>query len=199
MSATSNPDAGEIPDRRVRRTRAAIVSAFNRLILDRGYASLTPGAVAAAADVGRSTFYEHFRGLDDVLALTLGPLLSPLANACFEETLPNAAGQVVEHLWANRRLARALLAGEAHAVVSRCFAALFTAALVRAGRAGDKPLLEPELIALQLAAGQLALLDAWLSGRTAHSAPEISHALHVGGRASVQALTGMHNSSRRNG
>ena len=107
-------------DRRVQRTRRALVMAFNRLILERGYGALTPSDVAAEADVGRSTFYEHYRGLDDLLGQTIVPVLRPMARGCMEPTMPAATLQVVEHFWTNRALARALLQSGAHAVGSSC-------------------------------------------------------------------------------
>jgi AcrR family transcriptional regulator len=181
----------ETVDRRVKRTRSAIVAAFNRLILDRGYAALTPGDVAAAADVGRSTFYEHYRGIDDLLATSLGAILGPLARGCLDAETEGEAESVLEHIWDNRRLAHALFNDEARPVVLRSFAAQFETALqpfipLRAA----KPMLAPELIALQLAAGQLAILGAWVSGRSGCSTQQIAAALRAGSRAYVLALTG---------
>ena len=187
----------ETVDRRVRRTRSAIVSAFNRLILERGYASLTTGDVAAAADVGRSTFYEHFRGIDDLMAQTLGAVLAPLASGCFEPHPPQEAHRLVEHVWENRRLAHILLKGEAQPIVLRSLTAQFEAILTHVlTDPGAKPILAPDLIALQLAASQLALLGAWVSGRSGHSAQEIAAALHASGRASALALIGSHKAYR---
>ena len=177
-------------DRRARRTRVAIRNAFNRLILERGYASLTPGGIAEAADIGRSTFYEHYRGVDDLLAKSLGGLLAPLASGCFEPCAPEEARRMVEHIWENRRLAQVLFKDETHAIVLRSFAAEFEASLQRKLCSSSfTPLLAPNLIALQLAASQLAVLSAWVSGRSGHSAQQIAVALHAGGRASMLALT----------
>lgn len=44
------------PDPRVRRTRLALGSAFTRLVLGRGYNSITAADIAREANVGRSTF-----------------------------------------------------------------------------------------------------------------------------------------------
>jgi len=191
LSAATHSRAPESVDRRVRRTRSAIVSAFNRLILEGGYASVTPAGIAAAAGVGRSTFYEHFGGVDDVLGQTLATILSPLAAGCVEETMPEQGPRALEHFWRNRRLGRALISGPAYRVVLRAFAAEFELVLSRlpGSRHGDDRL-KPELIALQLAAGQLALIDAWLLGRSGHSPAQIVRALRASGRASVMALMG---------
>lgn len=191
LSAGTDSRPPETVDRRVRRTRSAIVSAFNRLILEGGYASVTPAAIAAAAGVGRSTFYEHFGGVDDVLGQTLATILSPLAAGCLEDTAPESAARALEHFWRNRRLGRALISGPAYRVVLRAFAAEFELVLARLpGPRSRDDNLRPELIALQPAAGQLALIDAWLLGRSGHSPAQIARALHASGRASVMALIG---------
>ena len=54
-------------DRRATRTRRALLNAFVGLILERRYDEITVAAIIARADVGRSTFYEHFRSKDDLL------------------------------------------------------------------------------------------------------------------------------------
>ena len=178
-------------DRRARRTRAAIHVAFNRLILERGYAGLTPAGIAEAADIGRSTFYEHFRGVDDLLAQSLGELLQPLASGCFHPLPPEEARRMVEHIWDNRRLAQVLFKDETRTIVLKSFAAAFEASLQHAVQSLDAtPILSPNLIALQLAASQLAVLSEWVLGRSGHSAHEIAVALHAGGRASALTLMG---------
>ena len=165
------------------------MAAFSRLILERGYGALTPSDVAAEANVGRSTFYEHYRGLDDLLAQTIVTVLRPIAQGCMEPAMPAAMLQVVEHFWINRALARALLQSAAQAVVLRAFADLF-AAEIRGAACGRKLAfgIEPELLALQLASGHLAVPNAWVSGRSAASSSAIAHAMHATGRAAIASL-----------
>ena len=167
--------ADKPPDRRTSRTRSAIMLAFNRLILESGYASLTPARIAAAADVGRSTFYEHFRGIDDLLAQSLKTVFSPLTSGCSENEPSEAAFRAVRHFWENRQLARVLFGGAGYVIALKSCAVQFEAALEELIKSSkSKPTLEPELIAIQLAAGQLALLNAWISGRYGHS-PQRDH------------------------
>ena len=54
-------------DRRSARTEAAVLGAFERLLDEKGYARMTVQDVLDAADVGRATFYAHFRGKESVL------------------------------------------------------------------------------------------------------------------------------------
>lgn len=58
---------GERGDRRVRRTRRLLHEALRSLILEKGYDHITVQDVIDRADVGRATFYAHFRDKDDLL------------------------------------------------------------------------------------------------------------------------------------
>jgi AcrR family transcriptional regulator len=53
-------------DRRARRTRALLQQAHLELILKKGYDATTIQDICDAADVGRSTFYAHYRSKDDL-------------------------------------------------------------------------------------------------------------------------------------
>jgi AcrR family transcriptional regulator len=54
-------------DRRVRRTRALLLNAAQELVVEKGYDAMTVQDILDRADVGRSTFYAHFRDKDDLL------------------------------------------------------------------------------------------------------------------------------------
>lgn len=54
-------------DRRVRRTRQLIRDAFIALARERGYDRVSVQDILDRADVGRSTFYAHYRDKDDLL------------------------------------------------------------------------------------------------------------------------------------
>ena len=54
-------------DRRVRRSRRAIVEAFDRLIMDEPIDQISVSLIAREADVDRKTFYQHFGSVDGLL------------------------------------------------------------------------------------------------------------------------------------
>jgi AcrR family transcriptional regulator len=57
----------EKPDRRVQRTRQLLRDALVSLILEKGYQKITVQDIIDRANVGRSTFYSHFRDKEDLL------------------------------------------------------------------------------------------------------------------------------------
>ena len=54
-------------DRRQRKTREAIFSAFTELLSQKSYAQITVAEIIELADVGRATFYSHFETKDYLL------------------------------------------------------------------------------------------------------------------------------------
>src|SRR5262249_17076016 len=66
MSRISRPSARKL-DRRVERTRRRLGSALWDLLQEHPVDAITVQQVLDRADVGRSTFYAHFRGKDDLL------------------------------------------------------------------------------------------------------------------------------------
>ncbi|MFI5716434.1 TetR/AcrR family transcriptional regulator [Nocardia sp. NPDC051750] len=57
-------------DRRVRRTRDALHRALIALMMERAYDRITVSDVIDRADIGRSTFYAHYRDKDDLLVVS---------------------------------------------------------------------------------------------------------------------------------
>ncbi|MGZ3305135.1 MAG: TetR/AcrR family transcriptional regulator [Asticcacaulis sp.] len=53
-------------DRRVVRTRATLHQTLLSLILERGYEAISVQDICDKADIGRSTFYAHYTGKDDL-------------------------------------------------------------------------------------------------------------------------------------
>lgn len=68
----------EAIDRRVARTRQALYDALVALILERNYDTIALADILAGANVGKSTFYQHFTSKDDLLARSLERLKASL-------------------------------------------------------------------------------------------------------------------------
>lgn len=64
---SSGHSTADRTDRRVRRTRDSLHRALVELMIERGYDRITISEILTRADVGRSTFYAHYRDKDDLL------------------------------------------------------------------------------------------------------------------------------------
>lgn len=65
-------------DRRTKRTLNAIFDAFIDLMVEEGYEAITVQDIIDRADIGRSTFYLHFKDKDDLLENCIGQLRASL-------------------------------------------------------------------------------------------------------------------------
>ncbi|HEX9931610.1 MAG TPA: TetR/AcrR family transcriptional regulator [Allosphingosinicella sp.] len=98
-------------DRRVDRTRGALIGAFNRLFLARRRGPVKVAEIVAEAEVGRSTFYEHYRGADDIFLEALKGPFAGLADAASGAGDAAAIEPLLAHFWDNRQRRREALTG----------------------------------------------------------------------------------------
>ncbi len=68
-------------DRRVRRTKNMLRDALLSLIKEKGYERITVQEIIDRADVGRSTFYAHFRDKEDLLVYGLEEVREQFTSA----------------------------------------------------------------------------------------------------------------------
>lgn len=108
-------------DRRVNRTRRQLRNSLMSLILERGYNAVTIEDITERADLGRTTFYLHFRDKEDLLMESLEQIAQDLktqveqtGNLNIEDgrTWINPVAVVFQHVEENRDLYRIILKGE---------------------------------------------------------------------------------------
>jgi AcrR family transcriptional regulator len=176
--------SGNRRDRRALRTRRALVEALSHLVLQRRLRRIRVADIVAQARVGRSTFYEYYRGADALLLEALERPLAPLADAAAGRGDRDRLAFVLAHFWENRMRARDTLAGRLGGRVARRLAEMVEA------RLGDGELALPRrLAAHQLAAAMLAPLRGWLHAEAPCEAPALAQALCRSGEALVRALS----------
>lgn len=111
-------------DRRVRKTQAALYSAFVSLIVERGYDAISVQDIIDAADVGRTTFYAHFKSKNELLLFGFdrlrGDLLPLLDNDSSKENW-NFVEPLLEHARTHFGLYRALLGGNGGRIAETAF------------------------------------------------------------------------------
>lgn len=126
----------QVMDRRVRRTRSGLVEALVSLVLERGYERVTVQDILDRADVGRSTFYSHFRDKESLLLSCFDGLRDELSRE-LDAMLPAAtqadprwpAIVVFDHAYRHRRVYRALCGRTGGTVVVRHVHTLIATAL----------------------------------------------------------------------
>jgi AcrR family transcriptional regulator len=179
----------EAVDRRVARTEAALNAAFVQLLFSRDYNDITAADIAAQADVGRSTFYEHYKGKNDLLRHSLARPLTVLAEIVASPS-PEALLPTLAHFRENRSLASVIFAQPVRQVMSRCLADLLEPRLTALARGSTprQPVIPLSLVARQLAEAQLAILENWILGKVAASPAAIAEALVLSTDGLVSAL-----------
>lgn len=81
---------GEGMDRRQKRTRTEVYAAFAKLLHQEPYSAITVKEIIDAANIGRSTFYQHFATKDD--------LLNGIADDLFDHVfITHGLGESHEH------------------------------------------------------------------------------------------------------
>lgn len=141
-------------DRRVVRTREALYDALVGLIRERDYDAITVADILERADVGRSTFYAHFTGKDDLLAHSLDRLKTLLASVAAKAEAdgldPLAEARLVSralfaHVETFRDVQAALAGGRGAAIVGEAIGRTV------GGAVHDLPLEAPEGLPRELA------------------------------------------------
>ena len=69
---------GQVPDRRVQKTQRLLRDALVSLIREKNYDSIAVQEILDRANVGRSTFYTHFRNKDELLVSGIQDMLHPV-------------------------------------------------------------------------------------------------------------------------
>ncbi len=145
--------------RRSADTETAIMDAFVALAIERRYDAIRVADLITRSGVGRSTFYEHFKGKDDVLLMAMRPILLALSTAASGRAAHSYVRSMVEHLWERRSLARPILDSKAASILQRRLADAI------AGHGGGQAdAAAAPLFAAGIAAAQLAMLRCWLTG-----------------------------------
>jgi AcrR family transcriptional regulator len=98
-------------DRRVLRTRRSLKDALLTLILEEGYDSVTIEEITERADLGRTTFYLHYKDKEELLLESISELVDDLVEQTRESTVEPILLSFY-HARENADLYRVILRGE---------------------------------------------------------------------------------------
>ncbi len=113
------------PDRRVQRTRHALRDAMISLQAECGWDRISIQALCERANIGRSTFYQHFQNKEELLAAGFDDLRawlraqSPPAAAS-ADTMSFVRG-LIEHVYEQRKLFKATIGRSSGHIVQKRF------------------------------------------------------------------------------
>jgi AcrR family transcriptional regulator len=183
-------------DRRVERTVRSLHRALVTLLLEKRFDEITVQDVLDRADVGRSTFYAHFHGKDDLLRASFENLFRFIEH---QADWSGSAGRVLpvrelfEHVREFRGLHRALTVSGKIDLFQRSAVAHLSAAVekglaarVAPGRRLPVPL---PVLANHVAAALMAMLDWWVRTGMPHSPERMDASFHALVMPAVRAAT----------
>lgn len=177
----------EKKDRRVQRTRQLLREAVMALIADQGYDSITVQDIIDQANIGRSTFYAHYRDKDDLLISSMDDIVhSLIADVGHASGLKSAtAGDhqilcvepLFQHAKEQFRLHKAIMGGQGIEIIVRKIQTHLSQHIqvqlehnLVENRAPSVP---TPILAYHLASGVMTLLRWWLDNNKPHSPAEM--------------------------
>ncbi len=175
-------DKSQPIDRRIQRTRHLLRDALFALISERGYESLSIQDITERANLGRTTFYLHYRDKEELLRSSVKALIQELRQDVEpdrQETCPYRIRsiRIFEHVARQQHLYRALLreAGSAGIgdLMRTYFAELYQRRVLGSLNREKLAPLSGELIAAHAAGSLFGLISWWLAHDLFPSAEEM--------------------------
>jgi AcrR family transcriptional regulator len=158
-------------DRRVIRTRAAIIRSFIDLLSEQPWSAVGVDMIAARANIARSTFYQHFRSKEDVLIASMASMLDLLASAdnpaCRAEL-----DRLLAHYWSNRSLARVVFGGPRAVIIERALRMRLANGFDPRMGLGVR-----NMVAARVAAGRIAIIRGWTHGEFSAGPRDVADAI----------------------
>jgi|CXWL01.1.fsa_nt_gi AcrR family transcriptional regulator len=112
-------------DRRISKTRVALLDALLRLLPEKGWDDLNVQEICESANVGRSTFYTHYNSKDDLLSEGLNSLriqLGNIASHANHDPKPLAfISSLLQHMIEQRRIFKAVIGKRSGHIIERRF------------------------------------------------------------------------------
>jgi AcrR family transcriptional regulator len=187
------------PDRRIQRTRQSLRTALLELIKEKGYDTISIEEITERANVGRATFYLHYKDREDLLLEEFSEMANEkvqiLSEIPFSAWLPSAeegaeAGRkhpsaplliVFEHIYENAELYYILLKSERSSRIVERIRKISTESIVKfmATKAKTEPIplvfsVPIEFFAAFFSGALLSIVDWWLEEDMRHTPKEVT-------------------------
>jgi AcrR family transcriptional regulator len=154
-------------DRRVRKTREALYSAFTALVVERGYERISVQDIIDGADVGRTTFYAHFKTKEELLQFGFVRLREHLQALPRDTEQDRAAllDALLRHAKSHSGLFLALSQGRGGRLAEIEFGVVVEGLLADLPKAGDQHLMMTVMLGGALLAGIRRWIDSGAHGQ----------------------------------
>ena len=183
-------------DRRIQRTRQSLRSALLELIREKGYDGISIEEITERANVGRATFYLHYKDKEDLLLEEFSEMANEkvqfLSAIPFSAWLPSHEDGtkqpapplliVFEHIYDNSELYYILLKSEKSSRIVERIRKISTEAIVKfvETKAKTDPIplrfkVPIDFFAAFFSGALLSTVDWWLEEDMRHSPKEITH------------------------
>jgi AcrR family transcriptional regulator len=170
-------------DRRIQKTDRHLHEALSTLIREKPYDAIAVKEILDRADVGRSTFYAHFRDKDALLVsgihdmLRSGRSAKPAPSASRRDEVLSFSLPVFSHVEQHRRDSDGRMGARGRAIIhghlQQVVAELVANELKRhAGREGSR--LPPDLLACHVAATFVLVLNWWVESGSQLTATQVN-------------------------
>lgn len=192
-------------DRRVQRTRQGLQEALIELIRERGYDAITVQDIVDRANLGRTTFYQHYGSKDELFmscheAIASGFHFGPFYALSREELLspeaPPGMASAYRHLEDARAQLYPTFQGKDSLLILRRirdWSAQEIEAGLRAAFDEAGSAIPLDVLANYLAGAQIALVQWWLEKRQPHTPEDLAQAFHRLQRAAIRDAFGLTN------
>jgi AcrR family transcriptional regulator len=176
-------------DKRKQRTRQYLRDALLELILEQGYDSITVQEITDRANLGRATFYLHFKDKEELLATSLAEIIEELTARMRQifsiERIINGSEPpsmiAFQHAAENRNLYRVMLhsqiAGSVLSQIRNMIAVNVKAQLQIVLPDAELPV-PIDILAQHVAGSLLALLGWWLETESSYTPLEMARMLN---------------------
>ena len=173
-------------DRRVLRTRRQLQDSLMSLILEKGYDAVTIEDITHRADLGRTTFYLHYKDKDDLLMQSLEliyeDMVLQIQQRSIAEWVANGQGPwtlAFEHAEKNARFYQIVLSGQGGgAIKKRLQEYIANTAKVNVMLIGQQlgvaPTIPIDVLSNYIASSLLGLIAWWLENERPYSVEEMN-------------------------
>jgi AcrR family transcriptional regulator len=164
----------QVKDRRIQKTKKLLHEALGSLILEKPYDTIVVQEILDRANVGRSTFYMHFRDKDELLISGIHDMLGPVhttelpSSGRRYERIVRFSLPIFEHIQQHRRTGAAKMGTRGRAIIhehlQRVLAQLIADDVRKNFQGGRKTAgqVPPDLIIQYVASTFILVLNWWV-------------------------------------